>query len=287
MKKLRLVIISGPSGTGKSTALNILEDLGFFCVDNLPTTLLPKFLELCLQTLEDISKVAMVIDIRERGFLKDFPAIFDELKRDNYKIDMIYLESMDEILVRRFKETRRRHPLSDGNSPLEGIKMEREYLRYIKGISEKIIDTSDMNVHELKSLLRGYFSPVSEVRMTVNLVSFSYRYGIPTDADLMLDVRFLPNPFFVKELKELDGNDKRIEEFILKQEKVKIFLEKIVDLLNFLMDLYRKEGKSYLTIAIGCTGGKHRSVCIINLLSERIYMTGNEVKVRHRDIDKS
>jgi UPF0042 nucleotide-binding protein len=287
LKNIRIVIISGPSGSGKSTALKVLEDIGFFCVDNLPITLIPKFLDLCQQSSGDILKVALVIDIRELGFLKDFPLILKKIKEGGYKVEIVYLESMDEVLVRRFKETRRRHPLSKGESPVQGLTIEREKLGEIKKIADKIIDTSDFTIHELKETFQNYFSTVSESKMTVNFLSFSYRYGIPTDADLMLDVRFLPNPFFVKELKRLNGNDEKVKEFVLNKNETKTFLKKTLELLDFLVDLYKKEGKSYLTIAIGCTGGRHRSVCIANALGAKIKKGENIINTRHRDIDKA
>ena len=286
MRNIRIVIISGPSGSGKSTALKVLEDIGFFCVDNLPITLIPKFLDLCQQSSGDLLKVALVIDIRELGFLKDFPVIFEKIKMEGYKIEIIYLESMDEVLVRRFKETRRRHPLSEGDSPLQGITIERKKLGKIKKIADKTIDTSGFTIHELKETFKNYFSAISQSKMTINFLSFSYRYGVPTDADLMLDVRFLPNPFFVNSLKERNGNDEKVKEFVLNNNEAKTFLIKTLDLLNFLASLYKKEGKSYLTIAVGCTGGRHRSVCIANTLGDRIDKSGNIINTRHRDVNK-
>ncbi len=229
MKNIRIIIISGPSGSGKSTALKVLEDIGFFCIDNLPITLIPKFLGLCQQASGDVLKVALVIDIRELGFLKDFPSIIEKIRLEGYKIEIVYLESMDEVLVRRFKETRRRHPLSEGESPLEGIKIEREKLGEIKEIADKTIDTSGFTTHELKETFKTYFSALSESTMVINFLSFSYRYGVPTDADLMLDVRFLPNPFFVDSLKELDGNNEKVKAFVLDKKETKVFLKKTLD----------------------------------------------------------
>lgn len=286
MKNIRIVIISGPSGAGKSTALKVLEDIGFFCIDNLPIMLILRFLDLCQQASGDVLKVALVIDIRELGFLKDFPSIIKKIRLEGYKIEIVYLESMNEVLVRRFKETRRRHPLSEGESPLESIKIEREKLAGIKEIADKIIDTSGFTVHELKETFKSYFSALSESTMTINFLSFSYRYGVPTDADLMLDVRFLPNPFFVNSLKELDGNNEKVKAFILDKKETKTFLKKTLDLLNFLVNLYKKEGKSYLTIAVGCTGGRHRSVCIASILGNGIDQAGIAINIRHRDVNK-
>jgi UPF0042 nucleotide-binding protein len=286
LKDIRLVVLSGPSGSGKSTAIKVLEDLGFFCVDNLPVTLLPKFLELLAQSGE-ISRVATVVDVREREFLKEFPAIFNFVKEAGYKGELIYLEASDEALVRRFSETRRRHPLATEESPVEGIAAEREILNEVKAHADKILDTSHFNVHQLKEVLSDYFSgPVSREKMVINLVSFGYRYGIPADADIVMDVRFLPNPYFVDSLKGLDGTDKRVKEFVSERIETKEFLKRFKDFLNHLTPLYWKEGKSYLTIAIGCTGGKHRSVVISELIADEISTEVGTIRKRHRDIEK-
>lgn len=287
MKDIRLVVLSGASGSGKSTAIKVLEDLGFFCVDNLPVTLLPKFLELLAQSGE-ISKVATVVDVREREFLKEFPAIFSTVKEAGYKVELIYLDASDDALVRRFSETRRRHPLAATESPLEGIVSERALLKELKARADKVLDTTDFNVHQLKRVLRDYFSgPVSREKMVINLVSFGYRYGIPTDADIVMDVRFLPNPYFVDALKGLDGTDESVREFVVSSAGTGEFIERFKDFLNYLIPLYCKEGKSYLTIAIGCTGGKHRSVVISDLIADEIDTEIGTVRKRQRDIEKS
>jgi UPF0042 nucleotide-binding protein len=286
LKEIRLVVLSGPSGSGKSTAIKVLEDLGFFCVDNLPVTLLPKFLELLAQSGE-ISKVATVVDVREREFLKEFPAIFSSVKEAGYKGELIYLEASDEALVRRFSETRRRHPLATDESPLEGIVSERDLLKELKAQADEVLDTTNFNVHQLKEVLRDYFSgPVSQEKMAINLVSFGYRYGIPADADLVIDVRFLPNPYFVDTLKGLDSTDERVREFVISSSETKKFLNRFKDFLDYLIPLYWKEGKSYLTIAIGCTGGKHRSVVISDLIADEISTDVGTVRKRCRDIEK-
>lgn len=286
MKDIRLVVLSGASGSGKSTAIKVLEDLGFFCVDNLPVTLLPKFLELLVQSGK-ISKVATVVDVREREFLKEFPAVFSSVKEAGYKVELIYLEASDDALVRRFSETRRRHPLAADESPLEGIVSERALLKDLKAQADKVLDTTDFNVHQLKEVLRDYFSgPVSRENMVINLVSFGYRYGIPADADIVMDVRFLPNPYFVDALKELDGTDESVREFVVSSAGTGEFIEKFKDFLNYLIPLYWKEGKSYLTIAVGCTGGKHRSVVISDLIADEIYTEIGAVRKRQRDIEK-
>lgn len=286
MKKVRLVIISGPSGSGKSTAIKVLEDLNFFCVDNLPLVLLPKFMELSIQSAE-INKAAIVVDAREREFLKEFPVILKEMTDSGYNTELIYLEASDDILLRRFSETRRRHPLAEGEGSLEGIRREREMLAKVKIAAGKIIDTSGYNVHQLKEIIRDYFSgPAQQEKMVLQLVSFSYRYGIPSDADMIMDVRFLPNPYFIEELKDLDGRDSKVKEFVLNKQETKDFFVKFDSLLDFLIPNYWKEGKTYLTIAIGCTGGKHRSVAIVDVLSDKISFEKCIVKKRHRDIER-
>lgn len=286
MKNIRLIIISGHSGAGKSTAIKVLEDLNFFCVDNLPVVLLPKFMELSRQSAE-ISKVAIVVDVREREFLKEFTIVLKEMTDSGYNAELVYLEASDDALLRRFSETRRRHPLSEGESSLDGIKRERDMLSPVKKAATKIIDTSGYNVHQLKEIIRDYFSgPLLQEKMVMHLVSFSYRYGIPLDADIIMDVRFLPNPYFVEGLKDLDGRDLSVKEFILNKEETKEFLARFRNLLNFLIPSYLREGKTYLTIAIGCTGGRHRSVSIVDFLADEISFERCIIKKRHRDIDR-
>ncbi len=280
------MVVSGPSGAGKSTAMNALEDLGFFCVDNLPVKMLPEF----LSTLGESGKTenaAVVVDVRERDFLKDFPACFSKLKKDGYVAEFIFLEASDASLVKRFSETRRRHPLARYESPLEGITLERKMLKDIKDLADRVIDTTDYNVHELRDLLKEQLSgPVENEKISVNFISFGYRYGVPVDADLVIDVRFLPNPFFVDELKSLDGTDSAVKEFVLSNEDTKTFLAKFSDFISYLIPLYWKEGKSYLTIAVGCTGGKHRSVVIAGRLADVITRDEASLRTRHRDVDK-
>ena len=286
MKNIRFIIITGLSGSGKSTAIKALEDIGFFCVDNLPVILLPKFLELRLQAPGEISKIAFVMDIRERGFLKDYSRIFEELKKEGYLMETIFLECSDEILFRRFSETRRSHPLAEGRSVIEGIRLERERLSNLKRTADKVIDTSNYNVHQLKDAIYKYFSEVSSLKkMTINLLSFGFKYGLPYDADLTMDVRFLPNPYFVEELKNLTGENKEVSNYVLKRSETKKFIKKFSNLIHFLVPLYEKEGRAYLTIAIGCTGGKHRSVAIINELAKSLDKEKYMVSIRHRDIE--
>lgn len=286
MKEIRLVVLSGPSGTGKSTAIKALEDIGYFCVDNLPVSLLPKFMEISAQSPE-VTKVAAVVDVREREFLKGFIPVFNSLKEEGYKAELVFLEATDDSLVRRFSETRRRHPLAGSESPLEGIIREREMLEELKSHADKMIDTTNFNVHQLREVIKEYYSgPITHEKMALNLVSFGFRYGIPADADIVMDIRFLPNPYFVDSLKWLDGTDAGVRSFVLDSSETRAFLERFRDFISYLLPLYWKEGKSYLTIAVGCTGGKHRSVVIAEKLAADLNSEIVTIRRKHRDIKK-
>ena len=285
MKNLRVVFITGLSGSGKSNAIKCFEDLGFFCVDNLPTALLPKFTELCTQSGNEINRVAIGIDVRERGFFKNFLEVLDELKKENYNIEILFLEASDEALVRRFSETRRPHPLAKSGSVVDGIRLEREMLSELRKRADKIIDTTNYNVHQLKEVLNKHYLESEGKRLTISFVSFGYKYGIPYDVDLMLDVRFIQNPNFVKGLKPLKGSDKRVIDYVLKFHETKAFLEKLYEFLKFLIPMYEKEGKSYLTIGIGCTGGRHRSVAVSEILKGYLEKEGYSINIKHRDIN--
>lgn len=287
MSDIRAVVLSGPSGSGKSTAIKALEDLGYYCVDNMPVALLPRFMELLARSGE-IARVAAVIDVRERAFLKDFVQVFSELKATGYHMELIYLEASDDALVRRFSETRRRHPLAGEQSPLEGLTRERELLKDLKSLADRVVDTTGFNVHELRDIIKEFYSgPVTREKMTLNFISFGYRYGVPTDADLVIDVRFLPNPYFVNALKKHDGLEKPVREYILARDEAREFLERFRGFLGYLIPLYWKEGKSYLTIAIGCTGGMHRSVAIVEEIADGFQSDMVSIRKRHRDIGKS
>jgi len=286
LKDIRLVVVSGPSGSGKSTAVKALEDLGYYCVDNMPVGLLPRLMELLAHT-GTIFKVAACVDVRERDFLKGFVPILGELRAAGYSVELIYLEASDDSLQRRFSETRRKHPLAPDESPAEGLKRERVLLDDVKSNADKVIDTTDFNVHQLRELIQDHFSGVSGEKMSVNVVSFGYKYGIPTDADLVFDIRFLPNPYFVESLKPLDGTDARIREYVLGSKETKEFLKRLKGFLEYLLPLYRTEGKSYLTIAIGCTGGRHRSVAVTDEIVKELHLAAILVRGRHRDIGKS
>ena len=307
MKNIRVILITGVSGSGKTTAIKALEDIGFFCVDNLPILLFPKFLELCEQSEGKISSVAVVEDIRgyashppwrgtgaeskEEGYLETSRRILQELQKEGYALEILFLECSDPILMRRFSETRRQHPLAVGGSIWEGIHLERKSLQVIRDMANQVIDTSYFNVHQLKEKIQNYAQEGKEAQqMTVTLLSFGYSFGVPFEADLLMDVRFLPNPHFVEELKSLNGNDPEVAEYVLSGEEANEFLKRFQDFIGFLLPLYAKEGKTHLTLAVGCTGGRHRSIAIVNRLAEILRAGGSEkgvlLSVRHRDAEK-
>jgi UPF0042 nucleotide-binding protein len=314
VKNIRVILISGLSGSGKTTAIKALEDIGFYCVDNLPILLLPKFIELCEQSGGKISKVAVVEDIRGtesypadlqapngsdtgaareggKDFLEDSRRVIQDLQKEGYPIEILFLESSDPILMRRFSETRRQHPLAVGGSIREGIRWERERLQGIRDMANQVIDTSPFNVHQLKDKIQRYAQEGrSSGQMTVTLLSFGYSFGIPYEADLLMDVRFLPNPYFVEELKRLKGNDAQVATYVLQWEETREFLRRVQEFIRFLLPLYIRERKTHLTIAVGCTGGRHRSIVIVNrladMLREELTERGVFLSVRHRDAEK-
>lgn len=287
MKNIRVVIITGLSGSGKSTALRALEDIGFFCVDNLPVVLLPKFLEINTDASSEITKVALVMDLREKGFLEKCMGIFSSLKEMGFQIEILFLDADDEVLLQRFRETRRTHPLAGRGSIIQGITLEREKFTELRKSANKVVDTSNYNVHLLKQVIqKHYMSSSRRKKMVINIVSFGYKYGVP-DADIIMDVRFLPNPYFIKDLKALDGNDKRVRSYVLGWAESKTFLRKLFSMMEFLIPNYEKEGKAYLNIALGCTGGKHRSVVMLNRLGEYLAKRGYTVNVNHRDLNRT
>ncbi|MBI5755362.1 MAG: RNase adapter RapZ [Nitrospirae bacterium] len=286
-KNLRVVVISGLSGAGRSSALKCFEDLGFFCIDNLPPQLLPKLVELCTQSGSEISKIALGIDIRERGFFRDFENVLNDLIKSGYPIEIAYLDARDEALVRRFSETRRPHPLAKEMPVIDGIRLERERLRWLREKATLIIDTSDFNIHQLKNeIYRHFFEAERDKKIIVNIVSFGFKYGVPYDIDMLFDIRFLPNPNFVSHLKPLSGGDKDVSEYLLSSPQTKLFLERFFQFVDFLMSQYEQEGRYYLSIGIGCTGGRHRSVFIAESLERHIRDMGYETTLRHRDIEK-
>jgi len=277
-------IITGISGAGKSQALKSFEDMGFFCVDNLPTTLIPKFSEIVSQSEGRLNKVALGIDIREGEFLDTFFDSLSELKRQGFNYKIVFLEANTRVLVRRYSETRRRHPL--GKSIVESIREERKRLTEIKARADKIIDTSNLTSGELKEVVATLLRPTEREILNLSVVSFGYKYGLPPDADLIFDVRFLPNPQYKNSLRNLDGNEKKIQKYVLANPVGKNFLKKFFSLIESLIPWYIKEGKSYLTIGIGCTGGKHRSVVVANALQEFLKKEKYMLKLLHRDINR-
>jgi len=280
-----LVIISGLSGSGKSTAVNALEDIDYYCVDNIPPTLLPTFIELCKNSDKGINKVALGIDIREKVSFDSAPRIIREFKEKGYPVDMIFLESSDFTLVKRYKETRRKHPLSNDGNILEGISKERKMLEELKELSNYTIDTSELNVHQLSEIIKNKFNNEGSQNILLNIISFGFKHGLHNDADMIFDVRFLPNPHFVESLRNLDGTDKEVLDYIMEKEQSKEFIDKMTEFLDYLIPNYEKEGKSYLTIAIGCTGGKHRSVAITDKVAQ--HFKDLSPLTRHRDISKN
>ncbi|NLC07665.1 MAG: RNase adapter RapZ [Syntrophomonadaceae bacterium] len=283
-QEIRIVIITGLSGAGKSQAVRCLEDLGYYCVDNLPPSLLPKFIELCLQSDGKIPRIALVIDIRGGRFFDSLFESLDSLNQQGIYYEILFLEAADEILVRRFKESRRRHPLSPLGRVLEGIAQERQRLEELRGRANKIIDTSNLSVHELKEQITELFGSRSVgSQITLSVTSFGYKYGILMDADLVMDVRFLPNPYYVEGLRELTGTDERVKKFVLGHEVTRSFITQFIQLLKFLIPHYIAEGKTHLGIAIGCTGGQHRSVVMAIEIGEALGEMGYPVLVKHRD----
>ncbi len=286
-EKLRFVIITGLSGAGKSFAIKCFEDMGYFCVDNLPTTLIPTFAELCAQSTREIRRIALGVDVREGEYLAHLVEILQELKEKGHPTEMLFLEAGDESLVRRYHETRRRHPLAADGNILDGIRAERRAMAHLREIADRIVDTSGLTVHQLKELLvDSYGGGKTQTSLTVSLVSFGYKHGIPYDSDLVFDVRFLPNPHFVEGLRTLDGRDPAVAEFVLKHEESRQLLVRLKDLLSFLLPYYQREGKAYLTVAVGCTGGRHRSVVLVEELRPFLESQGFPPTVTHRDLHR-
>jgi UPF0042 nucleotide-binding protein len=286
-RSFTFLIITGLSGAGKTLAVRALEDLGFFCVDNLPPALLSRFVKLCREAEGQINRIAMVIDVRGGGFFDDLFKALEEMKTNKYPFEILFLEASTEVLVKRFKETRRRHPLSIHGRLLEDILLERERLEELRGIANKIIDTSEMTTSQLKTQINELYGPKNEkIRMSITVMSFGYKYGIPLDADLVVDVRFIPNPFYDESLRKLTGCDREVKEYVLSSPITREFLKKYNDMIMFLLPHYIREGKTHLVIAIGCTGGQHRSVVLSNKMQELLSGSEYTVMVRHRDIKK-
>lgn len=278
-----MAIITGLSGAGKSNVMKIFEDMGFFCIDNLPAPLIPKFAELCQKSKGNISKVALVIDVRGGLFLDDLSSSLAELTEMGIYYRILFLEASDEVLINRFKETRRSHPLASGGTISEGLALERKVLREIRGKADKVIDTSRLRIQELRHILWMEWGDELEP-FGVSLVSFGYKYGVPTDLDLLMDVRFLPNPYYEPELKELTGYDERVQNYVMSSPLSQEFLQRFADFVLFLLPEYIKEGKHHLTIGIGCTGGQHRSVTIVLKLAEILKNAGYTVNCNHHEL---
>ncbi len=284
---LDIIIITGMSGSGKSVAIRALEDNNFFCIDNLPAVLIPKFIELCHGYHGEIGRVALGVDLRGGQFLQNWPDILSEMRAAGHNVQVLFFNASDEVLLRRFNETRRPHPLAASDSVQEGIARERKALEGMRGLADAVIDTSELNMHELKREMEQRFcAPLGARGMNVFLTSFGYKYGTPHDADIMLDVRFLPNPFFVDELRNKSGLEQDVTEYVLKREETQAFFKRLDSLLDFTLPLYEREGKRSLTIALGCTGGKHRSVVLVEELRKRIDDKRFRLQVKHRDIHK-
>jgi len=283
---IHLFIVTGLSGSGKSTVINALEDIGFFCIDNMPVVLLPTFIELLQQSSWDINKVAIVMDVRERRFLSEFPDVFKEIAEMGQQYHIIFLEARDDILIRRYKETRRSHPMAE--NPREGIVRERKALGELRSRSHRIIDTSDFTPHQLRDRIFDFFKElVPKRKLKVTVMSFGYRHGTPSEADVMMDVRFLPNPFFVEKLKKKTGMERQVREFVLGKQETLTFLRLFQQFLSYLVPRYVEEGRSYLTVALGCTGGIHRSVVLVEEVARRLEDVEEcIINVVHRDINK-
>ena len=286
---MRFVIVTGLSGAGKSTALRVLEDNGYFCVDNLPIPLIEKFAQISLDGVcSEIQKVAIGVDIRNGQALGMLEEVLDNLTKTGFQYEILYLDSRDEVLIKRYKETRRTHPLSGRGRVEDGIRLERSKMEFLKAKADYILDTSYLLTRELKAELDGIFVGNKEFKnLFVSVLSFGFKYGIPADADLIFDVRFLPNPYYVDDLRKLTGNDKDVYDFVMDNENAKVFLSKLVDMVKFLIPNYMAEGKNQLIIGIGCTGGKHRSVTLANALyNSLIGGNGYGLRIEHRDIEK-
>ncbi len=284
---LEVVVVSGLSGSGKSTAIRVLEDLGYYCIDNLPVILVPRFLELCTSSLERITRVALGIDIRERQFFADYPRALDDMRRAGHAVEVLFLDAGDDVLVRRFSETRRPHPLGGSGGPLLGIQRERGELAGLRERADRIVDTSALTVHQLREELRRVYRAAGRsAEFTLLLVSFGYKFGVPSDVDMVLDARFLPNPFFVDALRGQTGRDAAVASFVLEREETRAFLRLTAAWLDFALPHYRREGRSYFTLAIGCTGGRHRSVALVEQFARTLAEGGARVQVQHRDMQR-
>ncbi len=285
MDKNKIFIITGRSGSGKSTAIAAFEDAGFYCVDNMPVALLPNFLNLPIENASELSGFAFVMDLREKGFLTKYRQVFRSLEEKGFTIEIIFLEADENVLLQRYSQTRRNHPFAGGRDLLEGVQAEGYSLSNLKKEADRIIDTTHYTVHELKSRIFSIVKENAEIApIKINVLSFGYKYGIPHHADLIIDVRFLPNPYFIDDLRELDGESDPVQKFLSEKSETKDFLKKYLDLLDYLIPLYEKEGKTYLTIGVGCTGGRHRSVFVAGKIYAHVAQKGRSANITHRNI---
>ena len=283
--KQQIVFVSGLSGSGKTTAMAALEDLSFYCVDNLPVQLVPQFLALCTKASSSIDKIALALDARERDFLGRFPEVVTELRGQAASVDVVFLDCSDEVLERRYRETRRVHPLSPEGSVRAGIERERVLLSEVVGLADLRIDTTPLNVHQLKDTIVRHVS--GDARQTVvNLLSFGFRHGTPAAVELLFDVRFLPNPYFEESLREGTGREREVADYVLDSERGAAFYDRLRAFVEYLLPLYDEEGKAYVTIGVGCTGGRHRSVAIAEAMGDQLRRLGREVSVSHRDVER-
>jgi UPF0042 nucleotide-binding protein len=285
MKDDRFLIITGISGSGKTVVSHFLEDLGYYCVDNIPAKLIPSLVDLWMRKEVEIAKVALVVDMREPRFLADFPKVFDQIKR-KVRPRLIFLDSSDETLLKRFSESRRPHPLTRKKSVIEGIRLERKRLDPIKKMADEVFDTSSTNISQLKELLTRRLVKGKKPILQIALISFGYKYGIPLDSDLILDTRFLPNPFYIEGLRNKTGKNKKVRDYLLDSGETQEFLQKLYEFIDYLIPKFIAEGKSYLTVSIGCTGGRHRSVVIADELRDYLRKKRYDIKVYHRDVFK-
>ncbi|MBM4294760.1 MAG: RNase adapter RapZ [Deltaproteobacteria bacterium] len=280
-----VLIITGLSGSGKSTVLRALEDVGYFCVDNLPLDLLPAFLRMEKESHQDGRKIALVMDVRTEGFLQNYTRVFRRLERQGYSIHLVFLEADEAALIRRFSQTRRQHPLADKETITQALREERESLAGLRGLAHRIIDSTLYNPHQLRELIKAEYSELKpRQRMWLHLVSFAYKKGIPPEADLVLDVRFLPNPYFVEDLAPLTGEDAPVQAYVMEQPETRAFLDHLYRFVDYLLPQFQKEGKAQLTLAIGCTGGQHRSVVISKILGEHLAQGNYSLTLSHRDL---
>ena len=285
-RRARIVVVTGLSGSGKSTATKVFEDIGYFCVDNLPPVLLPKIVDLVSEARTDVVRIALVADVRGREFLHDFARVIGQLRQGQHDVRVLFLDAGDDVLLLRYSETRRRHPLAARGGAKEAIRREREMLSPLREMADTVLNTSQYTVHQLRDTIFRRFRGTGGSTLQVGVISFGYKYGIPLEADMVIDVRFLPNPNFVPKLKPLTGLDRKVRDYVMKNRSTRTFFGKLTSFLQFLLPLYRKEGKAYFTLGVGCTGGRHRSVVVAEAVKRSLPKPVAPF-VLHRDIHRS